>query len=227
MTDLSISRVQRPLIGILILVLLYFVYLAANWGLGDVAAYQTRSIMNKWSKKPNSLDLESWQKAQQYLSSALGYSANNSEYLALQGNLYEWRALIKNREPAEKINDYKTALDYYRRALHLRPAFAYYWANIAVVKSMLGEVDQEFYQAVDRSLALGAWEPGVQLKIADATLGVWYLLDENGWTMMLENVEKGLQSNPEAMMNLAKKYQVFRQLCARLRRTEAMLTYCQ
>lgn len=227
MTDLSFSRAQRSVVIFLIMLLFYFVYLAANWGLGDVKAYQARSMMDKWSKNPNSLDTASWQKAQQYLASALDYSPNNSEYLAMQGNLYEWQALIKAREPVEKLNDYKVALDYYRRALHLRPAFAYYWANIAVVKSMLGEVDEEFYQAVDRSLVLGAWEPGVQLKIADATLGVWYLLDKNGWAKLLANVEKGLQSNPQAIMTLAKKYQVFRQLCAKLRRTEAMLTYCQ
>ncbi|MDH5257316.1 MAG: hypothetical protein OEX07_04895, partial [Gammaproteobacteria bacterium] len=193
------------------------------------------------------IDDKEWESSKKYLLSALELSPDNPEYLAMLGNLYEWRVVGQSQVTLQSIaqddspdstshtqklllqidTDYRKALDYYRQALVKRPAFGFYWANIAVIKSILGEVDEEFYLSVDRSLVLGAWDPGVQLKIADATLSVWYLLNDEGWTKMISNIERGLTTNAKPIMNMAKRYQVINQVCGKLNRTDLMLQYCK
>ena len=227
MNNSALSRPLRFLIYFLIIILVYFIYVAANRGVGDVNSYHARVIMDSWASGKKVVEKNDWDAAHQSLLSALDRSPENPDYLTLLGNLYEWRVTGKVPDSPEIVADYRKALGLYQQALKTRPAFAFYWANVAVVKSILTEVDEEFYLAVDRSLVLGAWDPGVQIKIADATLGIWYLLDEHGWEKMVENVEHGLESNPSAIMKMAKQYQVLNKLCAKLRRTETMLSYCK
>jgi len=231
MTSSTLSPSIRIFLILIIVTIFYFIYVASSRGVGDVVAHQSRIIMDEWASGKKTVDKREWNAAHQSLLSALKLSPGNPDYLALLGNLYEWRVANKSlnsQETAlEVIADYRMALEFYRRALKQRPAYAFYWANIAVVKSILGEVDQEYYQAIERALVLGPWEPGVQLKIADATLGVWYLLDDNGWDKMLTNVERGLESNPTKMMTIAKQAQVLNKLCGKLRRTEIMREYCK
>ncbi|MDH3325364.1 MAG: tetratricopeptide repeat protein [Gammaproteobacteria bacterium] len=227
MNSSALPQSLRIFLVSLIGILLYFIYIAANHGIADVKVYNSRAIMDSWASGKRVVEKNDWESAHQSLLSALEYSPENPEYLALLGNLYEWRVANQPVNSPSVITDLNTALDFYRLALLKRPAFAFYWANIAVIKSMLAEVDKEFYLAVDRALVLGAWEPGVQLKIADATLGVWYLLDENGWNKMIENIDRGLQVNAKPILAMARKNKVLYQLCGKLKRTDAMLLYCK
>jgi len=226
MIDNLATQPKCLFIYFLIAVLAYFIFLSANRGIADVKSYTATVIMNSWANgKP--VESQAWNEAHRALLSALAFSPDNPDYLASLGNLYEWRVAHKRLNAAGVIADYRKALDYYQQALAKRPAYAYYWANIAVVKSILGEVDKTFYLAVDRSLALGPWEPGVQLKIADATLRVWYLLDDHGWEKMRENIERGLESNAATIMEKAKQVQVINKLCGKLRRTETVRQFCK
>jgi len=227
MKKVTLSPPLRLLLYFFVAILFYFIYVAASRGIADISAYEARVIMDNWAKGKKPVEKNDWAAAHQSLLSALESSPENPDYLALLGNLYEWRVANAPLHSPDTVADYRIALDYYRQALKKRPAFAFYWANIAVVKAILAEVDDEYYLALERALVLGAWEPGVQLKITDATLRVWYLLDDNGWKKMLANIEKKLKSNPQAVMEKAKQYQVLNKLCGKLRRTEPMLKYCR
>ena len=52
----------------------------------------------------------------------------------------------------------------------MRPGSPYVWASIALLKLRLGEMDAEFYGALERAARLGPWEPAVQIAIADSAL---------------------------------------------------------
>jgi len=227
MNKTALSQPKRVLLFLIILLLIYFAYSAVKRGIADVFSYTPKAIMSQWGKGSAKVGDENWQKANQSLLAALEYSPENSDYLTLMGNLYEWRGTGKALNSAEVISDYQIALTHYRQAAQQQPAFAFYWANIAVVKSILSEVDEEFYSSIMNALKLGPWEPGVQLKIADATLGSWFLLDDNGRNKAVENVERAMKKNAAAIIKIAKRYQVQHQLCAKLGRTPEMLAHCK
>lgn len=210
----------------LIPIFVYLIFIAVSRGIADVTVNKAQTLMNGWVSG-KTVQTEEWNDAHTSLLSALSLTPENPDYLSLLGNLYEWRVARQALDSPELIENYHKALDYYQQALAKRPAFAFYWANIAVVKSILGEVDEAFYLAVDRALILGAWEPGVQLKIADATLRVWYLLDDHGWEQTVNNIERGLVSNAPTIMKKAKQVQVLNKLCGKLKRTEPVRKFCR
>lgn len=217
----------RFLIITFMLLLVYFIYVAYHQGVANVYSKIAQNVMETWGAGQQVISDSNWNIAHESLTQALNHSPNNPEYLALMGSLYEWRVVGNELDLTEAAKNYEKALDYYQQALQLRPAFSFYWANVAVIKSRLGIIDNAFFTTVNRAIVLGSWEPGVQLKIADALLNVWYLLDEKSWKMMVTVIEKGLKSNAAQIMQIAKQVNVLNKLCGKLRRTDEMLQHCK
>lgn len=161
--------------------------------------------------------LGAWQSARQVpepeeLSLALGQlrtaralDPGNPGYMDDQGLLWEWAAaggdtLASPRDALEQ------ARDAHREAIRLRPLWPYSWANLARVKAQLGEVDVELALALEKASRLGPWEPKVQRSIADAGMRVWDQLGPAPRRAVLENLQRGVRIQREAMLRIAMRY---------------------
>jgi hypothetical protein len=108
------------------------------------------------------------------------------------------------------------SLSYLRKAAALRPSSPYTWANILLAKYRLGQIDAEFARALRNALALGPWEPAVQIIVADAALGSWDRLDSDLRARARANLQRAALRQSGALARLASDPRRTQLLCAAL-----------
>ncbi len=106
-------------------------------------------------------------------------------------------------EGARKAELLDDALFQIRKAIRLRPVSPYAWSMLMQVKMGLGEIDQEFLDALDNALMLGPWEPEIQRAVADAGLNVWAVLNDSQKGKILEDIKRGMTRQPGEMVRIA------------------------
>lgn len=102
----------------------------------------------------------------------------------------------------------------WREAALMRPGSPYAWASIALLKLRSGQMDAEFYGALDRAAQLGPWEPPVQIAIADAGLAAWRRLTPPAKTLLIAALERGLLRQAPEIRRLAVAHGTLPLVCA-------------
>lgn len=144
--------------------------------LGDINASQAKRLERRWEKSPSTINLVQWQAAENYLQSALMFSPGHPDYLESLGRLYSWRLFVppesgaKHGEPQEQA---LSGLAYYWQAVNERPYRSSTWAELALLKSQLGQIDDEFWLAFQNADRLGPYEKPTLLNLLNAGLGAF------------------------------------------------------
>ncbi len=203
---LTISRVLSL---IAIPCLLYLTYIAGSWGLADIYARSSITVLDKWRYGKKILDGDDWDKLRADLSYALEHDPDNPnihQYLALA---LEGRFANTAPKNKEAMPSRREAYAHYKKAISLRPTWPYAWMNLALVKYRLGETDDEFYHALHKADELGPWEPGVQSVIVDIGLHYWNSLSRNERKFVLNIIDKSLHHSKRKhsvdVLNLTKR----------------------
>ncbi len=202
------------LAGIAFLALLAGVAGARSWA--DLQAYQGRSFMATWEKRADRPAAAEWALAQTRLERALALDSGDAALTEDLGRLHEMRTragLPESAGPAS-ATELGRALDYLRQSLARRPTSPYTWANIAVVKSRLGEFDEELFRAIANAARLGPWEPGVQFALADLGLGNWARLPRATQDIVQGAIGRGLKRQDQALFDLAAGHDRMSVMCA-------------
>ena len=71
-------------------------------------------------------------------------------------------------------------LEYFRRSLAQRPSSPFTWSNLVLEKYALGQTDAEFEHALRMAARSGPWVAASQTAVANAGLGAWEALREDG-----------------------------------------------
>ena len=105
------------------------------------------------------------------------------------------------------------ALEQYSRAVVLRPTTPYSWANIAWTKYHLGQVDGDFYRALDNAIRLGPWEPEIQMVILDFGFALWDELPPDMRPKILAVARNGQRRQAENVLAIARKRGRLAEVC--------------
>jgi tetratricopeptide (TPR) repeat protein len=162
MARLNTSLITKPACIFLLLLLAVLIFKAWNHGVAYVYQYQTISRYRQWSRDDYHPSLQEWERLEAKMLSAVSLEPGEASYENELGLLYRLRADQLEGEASEKLRFRQKALARFKKAIHLRPAWALVWANIVETKALLGELDGEFYFAFDRALALGPNESSVK-----------------------------------------------------------------
>jgi len=181
--------------------------LAAVWGAADVFRVRAELILDQQGdviRTPLTKDriaraLEAYALAQRV-------DGRRPDLLAGLGDMHAM--LVADAPPwdAEAKEHRRAALDYYRAAIVRRPSWPHTWANLAVIKFRLVELDREFLTALERAAALGPWEPEVQKTVADLGLAAWDVLPEETRAQVRADIERGMRRQGETMVRLALRH---------------------
>jgi tetratricopeptide (TPR) repeat protein len=68
------------------------------------------------------------------------------------------------------------ALELFEQVLATRPTSAHAYANVAVLKYQLGEIDRQFSNALEQALLRGPWETQIQIAAIELGLATWQAL---------------------------------------------------
>ena len=105
------------------------------------------------------------------------------------------------------------ALEQYAMAVALRPTSPYAWANLAWTKYYLGQVDAEFYRALEAAMRLGPWEPEVQFVVVDLGLALWDEMPAALRPGILAMAQNGQRRYPSQIVAIAGKRGRLAEVC--------------
>lgn len=223
--------VCRLIAFLLIPCLLCLAWVAGSRGLADVYARPVINEIRDWQEGKRTLALKDWDRLQTGLEKALALDPDNPDTnhfmaLALEGGYADYPPQAVAAEIPRR-----TALDYYRKAIRLRPVWPYTWIDLALVKYRLGERDAEFYAAWHRGVELGPWEPGVQRVAALIGLHSWSDLTKGDRTFTLEIIKKGVSHSDTghalAMLEQTRSYGFLGLLCLIMDNDVFVQEYCR
>ncbi len=211
--------------------LLYLTYIAGSWGLADIYARPSITVLEKWRSGDITLNGDDWDKLRADLSYALEHDPDNPdihEYLALaiEGRFAEFAPENKEAMPPRR-----EAYAHYKKSISLRPTWPYAWVNLALVKYRLGETDNEFYHALHKADELGPWEPGVQRVIVDIGLHNWNSLSRDERKFVMSIIDKSLnhsiREHSYNVLDLTKRYGILELVCLIHEDIDYVAQYCK
>jgi len=190
--------------------------IAGAHGWADLQAYQGRAFMAGWDKRADRPASAEWALAQTRLERALALDPGDAAIAEDLGRLHEMRtrAGLPEGAGADTAAGLARALDYFQRSLARRPTSPYTWANIAVVKSRLGVIDEELSRAIANAARLGPWEPEVQFALADVGFRNWSRLPRASQDIVHGAIGRGLKRQDAKLFELALAHGRLDVMCA-------------
>lgn len=202
---------RRIALGLAAASLLALVYAAGMRGLADTAYYPARRAMADWAQNKRQAAAPQWEAARDALRRASDLAPANALYVEELGRLYEMRAMQLSRDEARAWLELSRGQ--FRQAASMRPGSPYAWSSLALVKFRMGELDYEFYGALERAARFGPWEPAVQLALSDIGLAGWPWLALPGKVAVLGAVERGMLRQEAAIRRLAQQHPASAAFC--------------
>lgn len=186
--------------------LLFVVFSAARIGAADFLSGYVRDEIAAWSSRATPPDASELAAVSRALDLAQWISFGNPDHYEDMARLALVRSGMPGTTGAEKNDLLRHGLVAIRQAIALRPASPYSWAILLRLKHELGEYDAEFHRSLERTVALGPWEPKLQLVVADVGWSAWAELPGAEREMVRENLVRGMKRQAEAMLAIARAH---------------------
>ena len=158
-------------------------------------------------------------RAMQNLETSLRHSPRNAWTLEMMGveQLRRARRYAQSGDALNALNARtaaRSASAHFHQALLERPTTPFIWANLAVSKLQLGEIDAELFQILRWANELGPWEPDVQNIVIEASLVGWPGLEPVQQEAVVRTMWRGAQRDPGNIVKIAKSFNRLDLLCA-------------
>lgn len=196
-----------------------FVFLAlvtvqtARLGVAGLFVQTAQFEIDTWSSARSPLSPRDISRVAGQFSAALYYAADNPWALEGIGAL-DLAGLRVSRVPREALALARDGHTRFRQALIQRPTSPFLWANVALAKLYLGEIDGEFSAALQHADELGPWEPAVQQTVLFIGLAAWQDLDLARKEALVRTIERGASHHAQKMFEIVKSYRRFDLICA-------------
>ena len=210
------KRRQRRFIGIpLVIVLTALAVFSLRWGLASLDLWRATEIMHQLisSEAPMRSKSVLLEQGMQRLDHAQKFGGDHPDLFDKRGQFYHWQAMnlaVVGRDRSELLS---LASEQYREALKMRPLWPYFWANLVVAKAEWGIFDQEFRQAVRRTVETGPWEPRVQLQLIRVDFIEQQHLDRRSRERIDEMLQRAMQIQPTKVLELARDLGQLQRVC--------------
>ncbi len=159
---------------------------------------------------------------------ALALAPGAPEYLSAKAKIEDWVVTDAQRQGFVPDKEYQQqGLQAYRDAIVQRPAWPYTWAELAMAKARASEVDQEFFNALERATSLGPWERQVMDTVTQ--LGLWYgdWLPDEVKVAVDENLVRYADVYPAQAMAIARNQDKTEVVCPLVSRPEWFRRDCE
>ena len=160
----------------LLIFLLVMSIQSARLGLSGLVVELAQLEMDRWGVSARPQPMAEINRVAGYLGDSLGYFPSNPWALEGLGRLDLARMRV-SKAPQEALAFAQDAGKRFRAALRERPTSPFLWANLALSKLYLDELDAEFFAALRHADELGPWEPSTQQVVLFAALAAWHRLD--------------------------------------------------
>jgi len=187
----------------------------------QIFAYQVNRYERSWLASGSVSDLEEWNQARYWATLSSKLNDSHPDYLETMGRLYYWRFFVSS-DPINSLEEQNAFLNQglvqFRQAIAKRPTWPQTWARLLKLKSIVGNVDEEYWYAWDNAQSLGRWEIFVQEELLASGLQHWdnFNLEQQGKVMsVLIDMSSKAYSEPTASA-IVTGYGKSTQVCSRL-----------
>jgi hypothetical protein len=200
-------------VGALILVLGCLAWKAGKEGISNFYVQSAHQEINRWETPGQRFRGDEWTRVMQYLTKSLHYSPNNAWSLEEMGT-FQLRRMRAATDPALAMAAVRSANAHFHMTLIERPASPFAWANLALSKLYLDELDDELFAALRRADELGPWEPEVQQSVLFVGLAAWHKLGAAQQAAMVRTLERAVRRNAPKVTEIVKSFNRLDLLCA-------------
>ena len=185
---------------------------SARLGTARFLASMAQFEFERWTSANPPVDIREVNRVEKYLSDSLQYASANPWALEMIGAL-DLARMRASRIPREALAAARDARARFREALLQRPTAPFLWANLALSKLYLDEIDDELFTALRHAGELGPWEPTIQQMTLFVGLAVWPQLDPGLRQGLVRTIERGALGNADKMYAIVKRYRRFDLIC--------------
>lgn len=210
--SLGWARWNRAVCIALFLILLLVTLQSARMGVAGLIVEMGQQEVDRWTSSRRPYGISEISRIASLFNDSLGYASDHPWALERLGALDLARMRLSGNPREAKAYTQDARLRF-RQALHQRPASAFLWANLALSKLYLDEVDSEFLAALRYANELGPWEPAAQQTVLFAGLAAWEKLDSGLRQQMTGVLERGASRNAEKMYAIARSFRRFDLVC--------------
>lgn len=190
------------------------IHTAAVRGLADAHYTNARLVLSAAAQAKRPPAAGELAEARASLRDALHLELSNPLFVEQRARVDEMQALALPRgDPAMRASLIQS-LGGWREAARMRPGSPYAWASVALLKLRVGELDAEFYGALERAARLGPWEPAVQIAIADIGLAAWRRLAPPAQALVIASLERALLRQAPEIRRVATAHRTLPLVCA-------------
>jgi hypothetical protein len=216
---MSRYQARRILAAALILPVAAHALLAAREGLSNLFAHMAHLELTPTASATGEAAAARSTRAMQNLETSLRHSPRNAWALEMMGaeQLRRARQYAQSGDALSALNARtaaRSASAHFHQALLERPTSPFVWANLAISKLQLGEIDAELFQILQWADELGPWEPDVQNIVIEASLVGWSGLEPAQREAVVRTMLRGAQRNPGNIVKIAKSFNRLDLLCA-------------
>lgn len=206
-------------------VLVLLVVQCARLGTAGLLVQTAQVEVDRWTPAAPRPGMAEIARLSKTFSDSLQFAPDNP--WALEGlGAVELARMRASRIPREALANAKDARLHFRLALTQRPTSPFLWANLALAKLYLNEIDAEFFAALRHAEELGPWEQTVQQTILFAGLAAWQELDPELRQEMMQTIERGESRIADGIFKIVKSYGRFDLVCAIKKYQSMAAPYC-
>ncbi len=185
---------------------------SARMGLSGLVVELAQFETDRWEAAPRTQGLAEVNRVAARFADSLDFLPDNPWALEGLGAL-DLRRMRLARTSKEALAFAQDARLRFRAGLRQKPTSPFLWANLALSKLFLDEVDTEFFKALKHADELGPWEPATQQIVLFAGLAAWERLDPGLKNSMVRVLERGAMRNASKMFEIVRSYRRFDLAC--------------
>jgi hypothetical protein len=180
-------------------------YVAARQAAADSYANDVAIQIDSWSQPGRKFRGDELSRAIAGAARSLEIAPESAFALEEMGALQVSR-LRSAVDPQVAVAAARAAHAYFKSSLLRRPSSPNAWANLALAKFYLVEIDAELFDALARSAEYGPWEPQSQLTALFVGLGVWNQASAAQREMILAIRDRAVLRSAEEVTEMAKGF---------------------
>lgn len=203
---------RRAWAAVLFLALLLVAAQSAMLGVAGLIVELGQREVDHWSASRKPQGMREINRVARYFTDSLDYAPGNPWAFEALGALDLARMRLSGI-PHQALAYAWAARQRFRHALRERPASPFLWANLALSKLYLDEIDAEFLAALRNADALGPWEPRSQQTVVFVGLATWKKLDPEDRRRVLGGLERGAVWNSGKMLEIVKSFGRYDLIC--------------
>lgn len=185
---------------------------SARLGIAGLIVELGQREVDRWAASRRPQGMREISRVARYFTESLDYMPGNPWAHEALGALDLARMRLSTL-PRQALGYTWAARLRFREALEQRPASTYLWANLALSKLYLDEIDAELFAALRHADELGPWEPLAQQTVLFVGLAVWEKLDSDLRQRVVKILERGAVWNAGKMTEIVKSFGRSNLLC--------------